>query len=150
MHGRRELCAYSSTYGFLSVMTVSVLNWVEDLNCHSIPLQMKLQTHISPTLIKSFSQICFQAGRMGEGQESETDRTTSTDRECARQNWERNRERNERERALLAAGQSPQTVSTTTEGWAFENQPSTQLCPPEAITSNDTSSAQLNIAFHQL
>lgn len=60
------------------------------------------------------------------------------------------REKNENERGFLAAGQSPQTVSTTTEGWAFENQPSTQLCPPEAIMSNDTSSAQLNIAFHQL
>lgn len=60
------------------------------------------------------------------------------------------KEKNEKKKAYLAAGQSPQTVSTTTEGWAFENQPSTQLCPPEAIMSNDTSSAQLNIAFHQL
>lgn len=81
---------------------------------------------------------------MGEGQESEWD-WTGYNRQT------KLRERNmKKKKAFLAAGQSPQTVSTTTEGWAFENQPSTQLCPPEAIMSNDTSSAQLNIAFHQL
>lgn len=67
----------------------------------------------------------------------------------SKQDKTQQRERNiKKEKAFLAAGQSPQTVSTTTEGWAFENQPFTQLCPPEAIMSNDTSSAQLNIAFH--
>lgn len=44
-------------------------------------------------------------------------------------------------RAYLASGQSPQAVSTTTEGRAFENQPAAQLCPPEAIMPNDTSFA---------